>query len=212
MCRCATSSSLTVYVLLWCDVGAVSTLHVRAWAICVNRFVYFCVLNGCTSMCGHACLLVACMCASDLHAGRLGVVRAMHARAACAFACFCASRALRGDVVCTLVNACAHVDACGCALVCRGGGCTQAECARALKRTGAAACDNLPCESLRRDRLVELTSPAFRACSSASPFRACCCHRSQKLYIRHPYLFVHVHDLGCARICEHVRPPLLLNV
>jgi hypothetical protein len=99
----------------------------------VNRFVYFCVLNGCTSMCGHACLLVACMCASDLHAGRLGVVCAMHARAACAFACFCASRALRGDVVCIFMNACALVDACGCALVCRGGGCTQAECARALK-------------------------------------------------------------------------------
>ncbi len=30
------------------------------------------------------------------------------------------------------------------------------------------------------------TSPAFHACGSASPFRALCCHRTQKPYIRTP--------------------------
>ena len=35
-------------------------------------------------------------------------------------------------------------------------------------------------ESLQRDCPCELTSPAFHACGSTSPFRACCCHSSQK--------------------------------
>jgi hypothetical protein len=36
-------------------------------------------------------------------------------------------------------------------------------------------------ESLRRDRLDGLTSPAFHACGSASPFRARFCHRNNKI-------------------------------
>jgi hypothetical protein len=44
-----------------------------------------------------------------------------------------------------------------------------------VQRTGAAAR-----ESLRRDRPDGLTSPALPACGGASPFRTCCCHRSQK--------------------------------
>ncbi len=43
------------------------------------------------------------------------------------------------------------------------------------QRTGAAVR-----ESLRRDRPGGLTPPAFHACGSASPFRACCCLRNQK--------------------------------
>ena len=56
-------------------------------------------------------------------------------------------------------------------------------CAR-TQRTGAA---------VRRDRLVGPKSPAFRACGSASTFRACCCHRSQKLYICQPYTMMAAH-------------------
>ncbi len=37
----------------------------------------------------------------------------------------------------------------------------------------------LPRESLRRRRPGGLTSSAFHACGSASPFRARCCHSSQ---------------------------------
>jgi hypothetical protein len=80
------------------------------------------VQNACTSLCGHACLLFARVCASDLHACRLGVVCAMRVRVACVLVCFCASRALRGDITCIYECVCARGRMCGCALVCRGGG------------------------------------------------------------------------------------------
>ena len=64
-------------------------------------------------------------------------------------------------------------------------------CAR-CQRTGAAAR-----ESPRRDRPVGLTSPAFHACGSASPFRAYI-FTYKHAYI-HTYMHACMHTLQCAQ-------------
>ena len=66
------------------------------------------------------------------------------------------------------------------------------------KRTGAAAR-----VSLRRDRPVEITSPAFHACGSTSLFRARCCHSSQQPV--HPPLLVIILREQCARGCARAK-------
>ncbi len=54
------------------------------------------------------------------------------------------------------------------------------------KRAGAATR-----ESHRRDRPGRLTSPAFHACGSASPSRACCRHSSRNQVVSAPYCTMH---------------------
>jgi hypothetical protein len=98
----------------------------------VNRFVYLFVqapARPCVAM--HACFLLACAQATCMPAGLGLCVPCMRAR--CARLLAFVHRVLCMVILLAFMNACAHVDACGCTLVCRVGGCTQAECVRALK-------------------------------------------------------------------------------
>ncbi len=58
-------------------------------------------------------------------------------------------------------------------------------------------------DSLQRDRPGGLTSPAFHACGSASPFRACCCHSNSKTVVSSTQ--VHIPPVSA------VSPPLSLT-
>ncbi len=135
----------------------------------------------------HACLLPACAQATCMPAGLELCVPCMRARHARLLAFV---RHVFDDVVCIFMNACALVDACGCALVCRGGSCTQAECVRALKELAlprattwrASHSGEIALSSSRRIRSAHAAAPVLfahavvtvaKSCTSGTPTCLC---------------------------------------